>query len=126
MENGQLVQQSAGTAFDMWQKLAFTLVLISSFVILYQSKGFSKFVGNLKFYGKMSLTNYISQSIIGALLYFPFGLNLAPHCGYTVSLMIGIAVFLLQLMFCKWWLGRHKQGPLEYIWHKWTWLGSDK
>lgn len=126
MKSDMIVQQTAGTAFDMWQKLAFTLVLIASFVILFQNKTFSKKVGNLRFYGKMSLTNYITQSIIGAVIYFPFGLYLAPYCGYTVSLLIGLFTFFLQVLFCKWWLGRHRQGPLEYIWHKWTWIGTDK
>ena len=126
MTNDTIVQQSAGTAFDMWQKLAFTLVLIASFILLYQSKKFNKSVMDLRFYGKMSLTNYISQSIIGAIIYFPFGLYLAPYCGYTLSLLIGFCVFLLQVKFCKWWLTGHKQGPLEYIWHKWTWIGTNK
>ena len=120
MKSDAIIQQSAGTAFDMWQKLAFTLVLVASFVILYQNQTFSKMVSNLRFYGRMSLTNYISQSVIGAAIYFPFGLYLAPHCGYTLSLLIGIFTFFMQMLFCKWWLGRHKQGPLEYIWHKWT------
>lgn len=126
MKNDTIIQQTAGTAFDMWQKLAFTLVLVASFVILYQNRTFSKMLGNLRFYGKMSLTNYISQSIIGAVIYFPFGLYLAPYCGYTISLLIGIFTFLLQVQFCKWWLSKHKQGPLEHIWHKWTWMGTSK
>ena len=123
MGNEGIIPQTAGTAFDMWQKLAFTLVLVASFVLLYQSERFRKLVGNLRFYGKMSLTNYITQSIIGALIYFPFGLYLAPYCGYTISLLIGIFTFFLQVRFCKWWLAGHKQGPLERIWHQWTWLG---
>ena len=123
MGNEGIIPQTAGTAFDMWQKLAFTLVLVASFVLLYQSERFRKMVGNLRFYGKMSLTNYITQSIIGALIYFPFGLYLAPYCGYIVSLLIGIFTFFLQVRFCKWWLAGHKQGPLERIWHQWTWLG---
>lgn len=126
MDNGTIVQQTVGAAFDMWQKLAFTLVLIASFILLYQRRKFSAAVVGLRFYGRMSLTNYISQSIIGAIVYFPFGLYLAPRCGYTISLLIGFFVFLLQVKFCKWWLARHRQGPLEYIWHKWTWIGTDK
>ncbi len=126
MTNDAITQQTAGTAFDMWQKLAFTFVLVASFVLLYQNKRFSKAVGNLRFYGKMSLTNYITQSIIGAIIYFPIGLYLAPYCGYSLSLLIGIATFMLQVKFCKWWLATHKQGPLEHIWHKWTWMGTSK
>lgn len=123
MENDAIVRQSAGTVFDMWQKLAFTFVLVASFILLYQSRKFSDAVGDLRFYGKMSLTSYITQSIIGAIIYFPFGLYLAPYCGYTVSLLIGVLTFLLQVKGCKWWLARHKQGPLETLWHKWTWVG---
>ena len=126
MDNDAIVQQTVGAAFDMWQKLAFTLVLIASFILLYQRRKFSAAVVGLRFYGRMSLTNYISQSIIGAIVYFPFGLYLAPRCGYTISLLIGFFVFLLQVKFCTWWLARYRQGPLEYIWHKWTWIGTDK
>lgn len=126
MQGTAVVQQSVGTVFDMWQKLAFTLVLVASFILLYQSKKFSNAIGSLRFYGKMSLTNYITQSILGAIIYFPIGLYLAPYCGYTISLLIGLFTFLLQVKFCQWWLSGHKQGPLEYIWHKWTWIGTDK
>ncbi len=126
MQNSTIIQQTVGTVFDMWQKLAFTLVLIASFVLLYQSEKIRGIVGSLRFYGKMSLTNYITQSIIGAMIYFPFGLYLAPHCGYTISLFIGIFTFLLQVQFCKWWLSKHKRGPLEQIWYKWTWIGDKR
>ena len=126
MQNDTIIRQTVGTIFDMWQKLAFTLVLTASFTLLYQSKRFRNATHNLRFYGRMSLTNYITQSIIGAAIYFPFGLSLAPYCGYTVSLLIGFFTFLVQVRLCKWWLSRHKQGPLEYIWHKWTWLGTKR
>lgn len=96
-----LIKQTVGTAFDMWQKFAFTFVLVSSFVLLYQKECFRKAVSALRFYGKMSLTNYIAQSIMGAIIYFPFGLYLAPYCGYTISLLIGFALFLLQVSFCN-------------------------
>lgn len=122
LSDNELIKQTIGTIFDMWQKFAFTFVLISSFVLLYHRESFRKRVTSLRFYGKMSLTNYITQSIMGAIIYFPFGLYLAPYCGYAASLLIGFILFLLQVRFCKWWLSKHKQGPLEAIWHKWTWM----
>lgn len=126
MDNDPVIRQTAGVVFDMWQKLAFTLVLVASFILLYQNRAFSRRVSSLRYYGKMSLTNYISQSIFGALIYFPVGLYLAPYCGYAVSLLIGLLIFYVQVRFSKWWLSRHKLGPLEYIWHKWTWIYADK
>jgi len=26
------------------------------------------------------------------------------------------------LIFSRWWLARHKQGPLEFLWRKGTWI----
>lgn len=126
MDNAEavMVRQTVGVVMDMWQKFAFTVVLVASFVLLYQTEMFRKLTSDLRFYGKMSLTNYISQSIAGAIIYFPFGLYLAPYCGYAISLLIGFVFFLLQVRFCKWWLKKHKQGPLESLWHKWTWIGN--
>jgi len=125
MAESPLIQSTVGIVFDMWQKLTFTVVLVSSFYLLYQTKNFQKAVSNLRTYGKMSLTNYIGQSIMGSLIYFPFGLFLAPYYGYFISALIGIALIIIQIIFCKWWLKSHKQGPLERIWHKLTWLGSN-
>lgn len=124
--DGMIIKQSIGVVLDMWQKFAFTFVLIPSFILLYQRDAFKKMTGSFKLYGKMSLTNYITQSVVGALIYFPFGLYLAPYCGYTLSLLIGIVLFLLQVQFCKWWLKSNKQGPLEKLWHKWTWINAKK
>ncbi|MBQ7868765.1 MAG: DUF418 domain-containing protein [Prevotella sp.] len=126
MGSDHAIQRTAGTAFSMWQNLAFTMIIISSFVLLYQSRRFRDMTTDLRYYGRMSLTNYLAQSVIGALIYFPFGLYLAPYCGYTLSLVVAVAIFVLQVRFCKWWFGTHKQGPLEHIWHKLTWIGTGR
>ena len=118
----EMIKQTVGVVLDMWQKFAFTFVLISSFVLLYQTDKFKKLTVNLCFYGKMSMTNYISQSIIGAMIYFPIGLYLAPYCGYTLSLLIGMLIIVAQIAFSKYWLKTHKQGILESLWHKLTWI----
>lgn len=121
--DSEIVKQSVATILDMWQKLSFTFILVSSFVLLYNNKErFRKLTANLRFYGRMSLTNYITQSIFGALIFFPFALGLAQYCGYTLSLLIGFVIIFAQVAFCKWWLKNHKQGPLESLWHKLTWI----
>lgn len=120
------VKQTVGVVLDMWQKFAFTVVLVASFVMLYQRASFRKLTDNLRWYGRMSLTNYIGQSVIGALLYSPFVLYLSPYWGYFLSALTGVCVFFIQVKFCKWWFKGHKQGPLEALWHKLTWVGTDK
>lgn len=114
--------QIVSTFFVMWSNLAFTLTVMSSFFILYQNKKIMKIVSPLKIYGKMSLTNYITQSIFAAFIFFPFGLNLASYCGYALSLVIAILIFLVQLALSTLWIKKHNKGPFEYIWHKLTWI----
>ncbi|MFT3994574.1 MAG: DUF418 domain-containing protein [Dysgonomonas sp.] len=77
-------------------------------------------------YGQMSLTNYITQSIVGSMLFYNWGFALHNKLCITFSFFLAIVLFILQYMFCKWWMAHHKQGPLEYIWKKATWIGTKK
>lgn len=113
---------SIGIAIDMWWKLSGTLVWLSLLVLLFTTNVFRKITKPFLAYGKMSLTNYVAQSIIGSILYFPFALNLAPKIGVAESFLLGIVLFIVQIIFCNWWISKYKQGPLEKLWHKLTWL----
>ncbi|MCC9070829.1 DUF418 domain-containing protein [Flavobacterium sp. F-65] len=112
--------------FTSWSNVTFMVVLVSSFVLLYQKESVNKVLIKLIPFGKMSLTSYFSQSIVGSFIYYRYGLGLFEYTGATFSLLIGIVLFLLQLGFCTWWLKTHKQGPLEALWHKLTWISFGK
>lgn len=114
--------ESLQIIFTMWYNIAFTAILVSLFVILYQSDIFRKMTDGLRFYGRMSLTNYVSQSIIGSLIFFPYALGLASSLGIAWSFVVGLVVMFAQIYFCKIWLKHHKQGILESLWHRLTWL----
>ena len=117
---------SLSVIVSSWSNLAFMIVLVATFIVLYQKDSVHKLLSKLIPFGKMSLTNYILQSIVGCFIYYRYGLGLVEYTGATYSLLIGIVLFILQLHFCKWWLSKHRQGPLEYIWHKATWISFGK
>lgn len=79
------------TVFTMWHNVCFTGVWVAGFVLLYRLEYFRKVTVPLLTYGRMSLTNYVSQSLIGSLIFFPYALGLAPYCGYLASFTIGCA-----------------------------------
>lgn len=124
LEGYELIRNTAGTVLTMWSNFAFALVLLSAFYLLYQNPWFQKVSSPLRSYGKMSLSNYIFQSILGALIYYPIGLNLAQTCGTTCSILIGFITFFAQVLVSKWWLNHHKQGPFEALWHRLTWIST--
>lgn len=100
------------------------VVLVGLFTLIWYDRGDGfKFQRLFIPYGRMSLTNYILQSIVGVSLFYGFGLGLYRYTGATVCLLIALGIFTLQLLFSRWWLGRYRQGPLEWVWKKLTWVG---
>lgn len=101
--------------------------LVSCFVLLWYDKGNGyKFQRLFIPFGKMSLTNYIAQSVIGVSVFYGFGLNLYKSTGATACLLIAVVIFAILLAFSRFWLSCHRQGPLEWIWKKLTWINSGK
>jgi uncharacterized protein len=105
-----------------WSNLSMVFVLVSALVLLYQLNWFKRLIAGLLPFGRMSLTSYMMQSFIGAFIYYGFGLGLYKITDAFWCLLLGIILFLFQAAFCTWWLKDHKQGPLEALWHRWTWL----
>jgi uncharacterized protein len=108
--------------FNSWANFALMLVWTAGFIILFYTLKPNNLLTKLVNFGKMSLTTYIMQSMIGAILYYKYGFGLYQHTGPTICLFIGIASFLAQVAFNNWWLKTHKQGPLEKLWHQLTWM----
>lgn len=101
--------------------LSFMVILVSGILFAYyKTKGLSRALTWLIPYGKMSMTNYVTQGIIGSALFYHWGLHL--QLGITPSVFVGVAIFIVQYIFCRFWVGRHNHGPLEYIWKRLTWI----
>ncbi|NNF18588.1 MAG: DUF418 domain-containing protein [Flavobacteriaceae bacterium] len=76
-----------------------------------------RFVLNpLKYAGRMALTNYIAQSVIGLFLFSSLGLSLYETFSPSQSLLIAMGVFCFQVLYSKLWLSYFKYGPLEWAW----------
>ena len=81
----------------------------------YQMRAGQRLLEPLRKIGRMPLTTYLSQSLIGALL-FPW-----PRPGaFPPALVWPLAggIFLAQLVFASLWLSRFRQGPVEWVWRR--------
>jgi uncharacterized protein len=105
-----------------WSNFAFMLLLVSGFILLFQKPGFHGALNVFSPLGRMSMSNYIIQSVLGSFIYYGYGLGLYKFAGSTYAVLIGIGLITLQILFSRWWMKNHKQGPMESIWHKLTWL----
>ena len=67
--------------------------------------------------GKMSLTVYISQSVITSLIFGPWGLGLFQELETWMVFILAICVWLILVAVATLCLKRFKQGPLEWLMH---------
>lgn len=63
--------------------------------------------------GQMSLTNYISQSLLTLFIFGPWGIGLFEKLQTWVVLFLAIGIWLLLVFLSTLWLKRFNQGPLE-------------
>ena len=70
--------------------------------------------------GRMSLTVYISQSVITSLIFGPWGLGLFQELETWMVLILAVVIWLFLVYFSRIWLKRFTQGPLEKLMHTLT------
>jgi uncharacterized protein len=65
--------------------------------------------------GKMSLTVYISQSILTSMIFGPWGLGLFQDLRTWQVLVLAFVIWLLLVYLSAQWFKRFRQGPLESV-----------
>lgn len=114
-----------GQTYDLvssYRNLAQVAVYIGAFVLLYRWDRARKALVLLAPYGRMSLTCYVTQGLIGVPLFYGYGLALHRHLGQFASVILGAALFAAHCAGAHFWLKRFHYGPLEWLWRCCTFL----
>ncbi|MFQ5503623.1 MAG: DUF418 domain-containing protein [Planctomycetota bacterium] len=72
--------------------------------------------------GRTALSNYILQSLLCTILFYPWGFGLFGSLDRRALLGVVIAVWILELAITSLWLGFFHTGPLEGLW-RWMTYG---
>ncbi|MEO1487065.1 MAG: DUF418 domain-containing protein, partial [Bacteroidota bacterium] len=107
------------TAVDL-SNIAITLLILSVFVILYKKTKARAWLSKFAPYGRMALTNYVFQSIIGTTLLFGWGFGFIGQLRNVYTFGIAIVIIIVQMALSKLWLKHFKYGPLEWLWRSLT------
>ncbi|MGX9133405.1 DUF418 domain-containing protein [Rummeliibacillus sp. JY-2-4R] len=70
--------------------------------------------------GRMSMTIYLMQSIIGTLIFYHFGLGLYGKIGVDTATLLAVGIYVIQLIFATIWFMLFNQGPIETVWKRIT------
>ena len=115
-------QFALGMNFMDWVSVSMSSIILCGFLMLYQKDSWQRRLAFFAPYGRMALTNYVMQSIIGTFIYFGWGLGYIGQFGALICFLLGIGVIIIQTVFSKYWLKSFKYGPLEWLWRCGTYL----
>ena len=126
-------QLGPNVSFDNWYamigltgidlvNLALTIMLIALFVFLFMKVKWQRWLQAFAPYGRMALTNYVLQSLLGAFFFYGWGLGYVAQIPNRYTFLMAFLVIAVQMVISKWWLNRFHYGPLEWIWRSLTHL----
>lgn len=68
--------------------------------------------------GRMSLSNYLLQSVIGTLIFYNYGLGLYGEVSLLTGTLLAAGIFILQVILSEIWLSKFRRGPIESVWRR--------
>ncbi|TDM12825.1 DUF418 domain-containing protein [Macrococcus lamae] len=126
-----LLLNAAGVNFEE-SELALNAMLIGDFVLslgyivlfyyLYHRCTSRLLFNAFEAVGKLSLTNYIMQSVFHSWIYYSRGLGRFGDDDFVLSAGLALLFFVLQVVFSSLYMRFFKYGPLEYMLRAWTYL----
>lgn len=99
-------------------RIPMTLGHLGAILLFCRSNILPNLQARLAAVGKMALTNYLSQSVIGLFLFTGAGLALHNQLERHELYYIVIAIWIAQLWWSPLWLKSHRYGPMEWLWRK--------
>lgn len=96
--------------------LALGIAYATGFVLLFIRPAWQRWLRVLAPVGRMALTHYLAQSVIGVMVFYGVGAGLGPHWGAGAWLVVWALVFALQVFVSHVWLAHFRYGPMEWVW----------
>ena len=100
--------------------LGMALFYASTIINLYRSGKWASLMESFRNVGCMTLSNYLTQTIIYVIVFYNIGFGLLGDFSFGLIWLSSFAVYALQVVFSRWWLSRFYFGPAEWVWRQLT------
>ena len=70
--------------------------------------------------GQMALSNYVTHSVVAALVFYGFGFGLYGHLARHQLYYVVFSIWTFQLVISPIWLAHYRFGPVEWLWRSLT------
>jgi uncharacterized protein len=96
------------------------LAYAAGFVLLWRQPSWQARLAHLAPTGRMALTNYLMQTLIGITIFYGIGFGFGLRMGATWFPLLALAILMSQTLLSRWWLERFRFGPMEWLWRSLT------
>lgn len=104
--------------FWYWGIISTMLAIASGICWLYNTGRLGFLSMYLQSMGRMTLTNYMAQCILLAVIFSGAGLGIFNTMPYWFYLFLAIGIYAIQMVVSRWWLSNFQYGPIEWLWRK--------
>lgn len=96
------------------------LFYLSALVLLLTKESRQRMLQPIASVGRMALTNYLMQTLIFVTIFHGYGFGLFNQVGSFAGVILSVSVFIIQIVLSTLYLKKFNQGPMEWLWRKWT------
>jgi uncharacterized protein len=97
-----------------------TFGIFGFLMLLYKSGIFNWFFKLMRPVGQMAFTNYLMQSIMGAIIFYGIGFGLYGKLQRYEVYLVVLSIWIVQIIWSHIWLRYFQFGPFEWIWRQLT------
>jgi len=111
-----------GSQFNYWGSLFVSFGYINTVMLIFKSGSLERLKRWFAAVGRMAFTNYLLQSLICTLIFYGHGLGLFGRVERAGQILVVFGVWIILLIYSNVWLGRHRFGPVEWLWRSLTYM----
>lgn len=114
-----LARLQAEVTYDVG-RLAMTAGHVGCLMLFCNSGWLAGLQRRLAAVGQMALSNYISHSIVAAVVFHGYGFGLYGHLARHQLYYVVFSIWVVQLIVSPIWLAHYRFGPVEWLWRSLT------
>jgi len=118
MPKGSKFMNSVFMAAYEFMNLLLASAYILFILLVASNRWTQKLMMPFSYVGRMSLTNYIFQSLAFSFIFYGWGLGKFGMGNPSTFIWYAVILFIFQVLASYFWLRYRKQGPLEELWRK--------
>ncbi|MFC0046112.1 DUF418 domain-containing protein [Metabacillus iocasae] len=92
-----------------------TLFYLGSLLLISKSPFIQTLLKPFVAVGRLSLSNYLVQSLICTFIFYNYGLGLYGKITAAQGIMIAIMIFFVQMLISNMWIKFYSHGPIERV-----------